>query len=134
MFSKNNDEFINIDSDIIETAQAIENIEKQQDNGLRAYIQKHFTELEIETMIYIAQGLKSEQIAQKQNTKKTSIDRRKERIIEKAYKYMPEIVIDKKQVLTIKNIVHSFHLLDGDDSENTFINRLKDFIKINENK
>ena len=125
---------INIDSNIFETAKEIDEIEQKHNAELRAYIQQYFTPLEVETMKYIAQGLKSEQIAHIQNTKKTSIDRRKERIIEKAYKYMPEMVIDKKQILTIKNIVRTFHLLDGDDSENTFIDRLKDFIKIEENK
>ena len=125
---------INIDSNIFETAKEIDEIEQKHNAELRAYIQQYFTPLEVETMKYIAQGLKSEQIAHIQNTKKTSIDRRKERIIENAYKYMPEMVIDKKQILTIKNIVRTFHLLDGDDSENTFIDRLKDFIKIEENK
>ena len=125
---------INIDSNIFETAKEIDEIEQKHNAELRAYIQQYFTPLEVETMKYIAQGLKSEQIAHIQNTQKTSIDRRKERIIEKAYKYMPEMVIDKKQILTIKNIVRTFHLLDGDDSENTFIDRLKDFIKIEENK
>ena len=125
---------INIDSNIFETAKEIDEIEQKHNAELRAYIQQYFTPLEVETMKYITQGLKSEQIAHIQNTKKTSIDRRKERIIEKAYKYMPEMVIDKKQILTIKNIVHTFHLLDGDDSGNTFIDRLKDFIKIEENK
>lgn len=125
---------INIDSNIFETAKEIDEIEQKHNAELRAYIQQYFTPLEVETMKYITQGLKSEQIAHIQNTKKTSIDRRKERIIEKAYKYMPEMVIDKKQILTIKNIVHTFHLLDEDDSENTFIDRLKDFIKIEENK
>ena len=125
---------INIDSNIFETAKEIDEIEQKHNAELRAYIQQYFTPLEVETMKYITQGLRSEQIAHIQNTKKTSIDRRKERIIEKAYKYMPEMVIDKKQILTIKNIVRTFHLLDGDDSENTFIDRLKDFIKIEENK
>ena len=125
---------INIDSNIFETAKEIDEIEQKHNAELRAYIQQYFTPLEVETMKYITQGLRSEQIAHIQNTKKTSIDRRKERIIEKAYKYMPEMVIDKKQILTIKNIVHTFHVLDEDDSENTFIDRLKDFIKIEENK
>ena len=125
---------INIDSNIFETTKEIDEIEQKHNAELRAYIQQYFTPLEVETMKYITQGLRSEQIAHIQNTKKTSIDRRKERIIEKAYKYMPEMVIDKKQILTIKNIVHTFHVLDEDDSENTFIDRLKDFIKIEENK
>jgi len=131
--NKFDDEFISnyIDSDTVEL---INHIEEKNTAELRAYIKDFFTPLEIETMKYIAQGLKSEQIAHIQNTKKTSIDRRKERIIEKTHKYMPEMVIDKKQILTIKNIVRTFHLLDGDDSENTFIDRLKDFIKIEENK
>lgn len=125
---------LNIDSNTIETAQAIENIEKQHIDELRAHIQQYFTPLEIETMKYIAQNMPSKKIAQIQNVTKSTIERRKEYIIEKASKYFPEIVIDKKQILTIKNIVWTFHLLDEDDSENTFIDRLKDFIKTKENK
>ena len=134
MYYKKDDEFLNIDSNIVETAKEIDEIEQKHNAELRAYIQQYFTPLEVETMKYIAQGLESKEIAQIYKVTKSTIERRKEYIIEKAEKYIPEIVINKKQILTIKNIVHTFHLLDGDDSENTFIDRLKDFIKIEENK
>lgn len=131
----NNDhkkEYIN--SDIVENALQIENFENQKNDKLRAYINNIFTSLEIETMKYIAQNLESKEIAQIQNVEKSTVERRKERIFEKASKYLPEMVVPRKIILSIKNIVYSYHLLGNDESDEAFIDRLETFIKLNKNR
>lgn len=112
MYYKKDDEFLNMDSDIVETAKEIDEIELKHNAELSAEIQQYFTPLEIETMKYIAQGLESKEIAQIYKVTKSTIERRKEYIIEKANKYIPEMVINKKQILTIKNIVYHYKLYD----------------------
>jgi len=112
----------------------LEKRENEQDVELKKFIHKFFTNLELETMAYIAQDYTTKEIADIYKSKnikvKTStIERRKEYIMEKIYKYFPETVIQGQTISTIKEIVYTFHILEND--EDVITTRLKHYIKTN---